>query len=162
MSKFYNSLQVFFRSYVFFIPAVRVSQNKVNKSDKLYYFTRWWLITISSLRFVYLVRRTWDKGWERWVPPPSFPFKWSYTCYSNFYSRKFVFHFRAISAWYNDRSWFHSLCKRVMEQDWSWNRPALDYLELYHAARKWKTRWTIEEGSNVRANLPQTQRNVQV
>ncbi|CAN4078350.1 unnamed protein product [Withania somnifera] len=23
-----------------------------------------------------------------------------------------------------------------MEQDWSWNRPALDYLELYHAARK--------------------------
>ncbi|KAG6584091.1 Soluble starch synthase 3, chloroplastic/amyloplastic [Cucurbita argyrosperma subsp. argyrosperma] len=43
---------------------------------------------------------------------------------------------RAISAWYNDRSWFHSLCKRVMEQDWSWNRPALDYLELYHAARK--------------------------
>jgi len=23
-----------------------------------------------------------------------------------------------------------------MEQDWSWNRPALDYLELYHVARK--------------------------
>ncbi|KAG7012367.1 Soluble starch synthase 3, chloroplastic/amyloplastic [Cucurbita argyrosperma subsp. argyrosperma] len=43
---------------------------------------------------------------------------------------------RAISAWYNDRSWFDSLCQRVMDQDWSWNRPSLDYLELYHAARK--------------------------
>ncbi|KAK4398942.1 Soluble starch synthase 3, chloroplastic/amyloplastic [Sesamum angolense] len=38
---------------------------------------------------------------------------------------------RAISAWYDGREWFNSLCKRVMEQDWSWNRPALDYLELY-------------------------------
>jgi len=44
--------------------------------------------------------------------------------------------FRAITAWYDGRDWFNSLCKRVMEQDWSWNRPALDYLELYHAARK--------------------------
>ncbi|TMW93447.1 hypothetical protein EJD97_011678 [Solanum chilense] len=43
---------------------------------------------------------------------------------------------RALSAWYDDRDWFNSLCKQVMEQDWSWNRPALDYLELYHAARK--------------------------
>ncbi|KAK9057956.1 hypothetical protein SSX86_022795 [Deinandra increscens subsp. villosa] len=43
---------------------------------------------------------------------------------------------RAISAWYESRDWFNSLCKVVMEQDWSWNRPALDYLELYHAARK--------------------------
>ncbi|KAL3519462.1 hypothetical protein ACH5RR_017611 [Cinchona calisaya] len=43
---------------------------------------------------------------------------------------------RALSAWYDSRDWFYSLCKRVMEQDWSWNRPALDYLELYHAARK--------------------------
>ncbi|CAA6668693.1 unnamed protein product [Spirodela intermedia] len=25
---------------------------------------------------------------------------------------------------------------QVMEQDWSWNRPALDYMELYHSARK--------------------------
>ncbi|KAK2974832.1 hypothetical protein RJ640_005616, partial [Escallonia rubra] len=45
---------------------------------------------------------------------------------------------RALSAWYDGRDWFNSLCKRVMEQDWSWNRPALDYLELYHAARKLK------------------------
>ncbi|CAL4997199.1 unnamed protein product [Urochloa decumbens] len=43
---------------------------------------------------------------------------------------------RAISAWFEARSWFHSLCKRVMEQDWSWNRPALDYIELYHSASK--------------------------
>lgn len=43
---------------------------------------------------------------------------------------------RAISAWYENRDWFNSLCKTVMEQDWSWNRPALDYMELYHAARK--------------------------
>ncbi|KAK1375131.1 Starch synthase [Heracleum sosnowskyi] len=43
---------------------------------------------------------------------------------------------RAISAWYEGRDWFNSLCKLVMEQDWSWNRPALEYLELYHAARK--------------------------
>nr|AEL97582.1 starch synthase IIIa [Hordeum vulgare subsp. vulgare]AEL97586.1 starch synthase IIIa [Hordeum vulgare subsp. vulgare] len=43
---------------------------------------------------------------------------------------------RAIAAWFDARDWFHSLCKRVMEQDWSWNRPALDYIELYHAARK--------------------------
>ncbi|CAM8911981.1 unnamed protein product [Rhodiola kirilowii] len=43
---------------------------------------------------------------------------------------------RAITSWYDAREWFNSLCKRVMEQDWSWNRPALEYLELYHAARK--------------------------
>ncbi|XP_027922284.1 soluble starch synthase 3, chloroplastic/amyloplastic-like [Vigna unguiculata] len=43
---------------------------------------------------------------------------------------------RAISRWYEDRNWFDNLCKTVMEQDWSWNRPALDYLELYHVARK--------------------------
>uniref|UniRef100_A0A7S3R3Z4 starch synthase n=1 Tax=Dunaliella tertiolecta TaxID=3047 RepID=A0A7S3R3Z4_DUNTE len=43
---------------------------------------------------------------------------------------------RAIDAWYNDRPWFHSLQRRVMEQDWSWNRPAMDYIELYLAALK--------------------------
>ncbi|XP_057811266.1 LOW QUALITY PROTEIN: starch synthase 3, chloroplastic/amyloplastic [Salvia miltiorrhiza] len=43
---------------------------------------------------------------------------------------------RAITAWYEKREWFNALCKCVMEQDWSWNRPALDYLELYNAARK--------------------------
>ncbi|KAG0482792.1 hypothetical protein HPP92_010876 [Vanilla planifolia] len=43
---------------------------------------------------------------------------------------------RAISAWYKSREWLNQLCKRVMEQDWSWNRPALDYIELYYAARK--------------------------
>ncbi|KAL8130155.1 hypothetical protein V2J09_019310 [Rumex salicifolius] len=44
---------------------------------------------------------------------------------------------RALSAYFDGREWFQSLCKRVMEQDWSWNRPALDYLELYHAVRKY-------------------------
>ncbi|KAJ4828577.1 Soluble starch synthase 3, chloroplastic/amyloplastic [Turnera subulata] len=43
---------------------------------------------------------------------------------------------RAITTWYDSRDWFDSLCGRVMEQDWSWNKPALDYLELYHAVRK--------------------------
>ncbi|KAK4764746.1 hypothetical protein SAY86_025836 [Trapa natans] len=43
---------------------------------------------------------------------------------------------RAIAAWYDGRDWLNLLCKRVMEQDWSWNKPALDYLEIYHAARK--------------------------
>ncbi|PNW82516.1 hypothetical protein CHLRE_06g282000v5 [Chlamydomonas reinhardtii] len=43
---------------------------------------------------------------------------------------------RAIDAWYNDRAWFHSLQRRIMEQDWSWNRPAIDYIELYFSALK--------------------------
>ncbi|CAL4997198.1 unnamed protein product [Urochloa decumbens] len=43
---------------------------------------------------------------------------------------------RAMSCWFDARDWFHSLCKRVMEQDWSWNRPALDYIELYRSASK--------------------------
>ncbi|KAJ1272858.1 hypothetical protein BS78_06G234800 [Paspalum vaginatum] len=43
---------------------------------------------------------------------------------------------RAITTFYDARDWFNSLCKRVMDQDWSWNRPALDYMELYHSARK--------------------------
>jgi hypothetical protein len=34
------------------------------------------------------------------------------------------------------RRWFHSLQERVMRQDWSWNRPATDYIELYHSAMK--------------------------
>ncbi|KAF6168146.1 hypothetical protein GIB67_011531 [Kingdonia uniflora] len=43
---------------------------------------------------------------------------------------------RAISMWYDERDRFNFLCKRAMEQDWSWNRPALDYMELYHACHK--------------------------
>lgn len=43
---------------------------------------------------------------------------------------------RAISAWYEGREWWNGLAKRVMEQDWSWNRPSLDYLEVYYGARK--------------------------
>eukprot|EP00775_Hariotina_reticulata_P004294 gene4294-4546_t len=43
---------------------------------------------------------------------------------------------RAIDAYYNDRAWFRSLQSRIMRQDWSWNRPALDYVELYYSATK--------------------------
>eukprot|EP00951_Prasinocladus_malaysianus_P050023 scaffold676039_cov62-Prasinocladus_malaysianus.AAC.1 len=41
---------------------------------------------------------------------------------------------RAMDAFYNDRQWFHSLQARCMDQDWSWNRPAQEYIELYHQA----------------------------
>ncbi|CAL8465412.1 g4948 [Coccomyxa elongata] len=43
---------------------------------------------------------------------------------------------RALDAYYNDRAWWHSLAARIMRQDWSWNRPALDYIELYYQAMK--------------------------
>jgi starch synthase len=43
---------------------------------------------------------------------------------------------RALDAYYNDRSWFRSLQERVMKQDWSWNKPAIDYIQLYYAAMK--------------------------
>jgi starch synthase len=43
---------------------------------------------------------------------------------------------RAIDCWYNDRAWFHGLQSRCMQQDWSWNRPAQEYIELYHQACK--------------------------
>jgi starch synthase len=38
---------------------------------------------------------------------------------------------RCLDAFYNDREWFRSLQKRDMLQDWSWNKPALEYEELY-------------------------------
>jgi starch synthase len=43
---------------------------------------------------------------------------------------------RALDHWYNDRNSWNNLARTVMDQDWSWNRPALDYLELYYGARK--------------------------
>ena len=43
---------------------------------------------------------------------------------------------RALDAYYNDPTWFRCLQRRVMLQDWSWYRPALDYIELYHQAMK--------------------------
>lgn len=43
---------------------------------------------------------------------------------------------RAIDAFYNDRAWFRGLQARVMRMDWSWNRPALAYVDLYYAATK--------------------------
>ena len=41
---------------------------------------------------------------------------------------------RALDAYFNDRGWWRSFQERVMRQDWSWNRPALDYIELYYSA----------------------------
>ena len=46
---------------------------------------------------------------------------------------------RALSLYYADRPFWDGLAARVMRQDWSWDGPALDYVELYHkivAARK--------------------------
>ncbi|KAL3139315.1 hypothetical protein ABBQ38_003653 [Trebouxia sp. C0009 RCD-2024] len=41
---------------------------------------------------------------------------------------------RALSSWYNEQQLWRKLVKRVMEQDWSWANPALDYIELYYKA----------------------------
>ena len=41
---------------------------------------------------------------------------------------------RALDAFYNDRQWFRSLQSRIMLTDWSWARPAIDYVEIYRRA----------------------------
>ena len=43
---------------------------------------------------------------------------------------------RAIDTYYDSREFFVSLQKRAMEQDWSWSRPAVEYLDIYRAAMK--------------------------
>ena len=43
---------------------------------------------------------------------------------------------RAISLAYDKPQEFRALQANCMTQDWSWNRPALEYIEIYHAARK--------------------------
>ena len=43
---------------------------------------------------------------------------------------------RAIDLAYNKPAEFRKLQANCMTQDWSWNRPALEYIEVYHAARK--------------------------
>lgn len=43
---------------------------------------------------------------------------------------------RALSLFYSDRAFWNSLAERVMHQDWSWDGPSLDYIELYYKARK--------------------------
>jgi len=44
---------------------------------------------------------------------------------------------RAIDAYYDARDWFRSLQLRCLEQDFTWNRPALEYMELYYQCAKW-------------------------
>jgi len=39
---------------------------------------------------------------------------------------------RAIDSYWNDVQWFRSLQSRVMLQDWTWNKPALEYIDLYY------------------------------
>ncbi|KAK2076899.1 hypothetical protein QBZ16_005127 [Prototheca wickerhamii] len=41
---------------------------------------------------------------------------------------------RALDAWQNERAWFYELAQRDMRIDWSWTKPALDYIELYYKA----------------------------
>jgi len=43
---------------------------------------------------------------------------------------------RAVDLFYNKRSDFRQLQATCMAQDWSWNRPATDYVEIYHAAAR--------------------------
>jgi len=44
---------------------------------------------------------------------------------------------RAIDAYHNDpKWWYETLSKGCMDQDWTWARPAMDYIEMYHSARK--------------------------
>lgn len=43
---------------------------------------------------------------------------------------------RGLSAWYNDRAWWHELQAKCMNADWSWTGPGLDYIELYYKAIK--------------------------
>lgn len=43
---------------------------------------------------------------------------------------------RALSMYYSDRESWTELAASVMQQDWSWDGPALDYLELYYKALK--------------------------
>jgi starch synthase len=43
---------------------------------------------------------------------------------------------RALGMFYSDRESWNELAAAVMQQDWSWDSPALDYLELYYKALK--------------------------
>ncbi|KAL6784007.1 SSS3B [Auxenochlorella protothecoides x Auxenochlorella symbiontica] len=41
---------------------------------------------------------------------------------------------RALTAWYSERAWWQEMTERVMRMDWSWAKPALEYIELYYKA----------------------------
>ena len=38
--------------------------------------------------------------------------------------------------WFTDKAAWAALTQSVMEQDWSWDTPALDYIDLYFRALK--------------------------
>ena len=43
---------------------------------------------------------------------------------------------RALDAYYDGREWLQDLQRRCLMQDFTWNRPAVEYLELYYQASK--------------------------
>ena len=43
---------------------------------------------------------------------------------------------RALDLYYNDRAALRRLQETCMRQDWSWNRPGKEYVELYYAAMR--------------------------
>ena len=43
---------------------------------------------------------------------------------------------RALAMWFTDKAAWAALSTRIMEQDWSWDTPALDYIDLYFRALK--------------------------
>jgi len=43
---------------------------------------------------------------------------------------------RALNLWYNDKGAWSLLARTVMNQDWTWNSPALDYIDIYYRAMK--------------------------
>lgn len=43
---------------------------------------------------------------------------------------------RALEVWYTDKSFWQQLTQRVMNQDWSWAEPAVDYCEVYYKVLK--------------------------
>ncbi|KAK3242018.1 starch synthase, partial [Cymbomonas tetramitiformis] len=43
---------------------------------------------------------------------------------------------RGLEKCKGDGAWWGRMAARNMQQDWSWNRPALEYIELYWGAAK--------------------------
>ena len=43
---------------------------------------------------------------------------------------------RALALWFTDKGAWAALVARAMGQDWSWDTPALDYIDLYFRSLK--------------------------